>query len=126
MPLRRSCLPLAVLMMATGAWADSTPDYERDIKPIFKEHCGSCHSQLKQKGGLRLDAGALIHKGGKHGPALATGGSDKSLIMQRLLSADPEERMPNEGKPLPTEKIDLLRRWIDSGAAFPKDEVVPR
>jgi hypothetical protein len=38
-------------------------DYARDIKPLLKERCVSCHGSVKQKGDLRLDAGALIDKG---------------------------------------------------------------
>jgi hypothetical protein len=37
-------------------------DYEKDIKPLLKERCVSCHGSVKQKGDLRLDAGALIDK----------------------------------------------------------------
>jgi len=116
----------AVLMTVAAARAAGTPNYEAEIKPLFKEYCGACHSQLKQKGGLRLDAGTLILKGGKHGAAMTPGQSDQSLIIQRITSSDVEERMPQEGKPLSAEKIELLRRWIESGARFPKDEIVAR
>ena len=101
------------------------PDYERDIRPILRERCYSCHSGVKQKGGLRLDAGALIHKGGKDGPVLVAGRSAESALVKRVLSQDDDERMPPEGKPLPADKIAVLQRWIDAGAAFPKDEIVP-
>ena len=100
---------------------DPSPDYEREIKPLLKEHCASCHGQMKQKGGLRLDAGALILKGGKHGSVLSS-----NELMKRVLATDEDKRMPQEGKPLPPEKIELLRRWIDAGAVFPKDEAIPR
>lgn len=112
--------------MATFVHAEPAPDYERDIKPIFKERCASCHSQLKQKGGLRLDTGALIAKGGRHGASISAGKSDKSLLMERLLSTDEDLQMPQEGKPLSAEKIDLIRRWIDAGAVFPKAEVIAK
>ncbi len=45
--------------------------------------------------------------------------------MHRVLASDENERMPPEGKPLSPEDIELLRRWIDNGAAFPKDEAIP-
>ena len=102
------------------------PDYRTEILPILKEHCASCHGQVRQRNGLRLDAGALILKGGKHGQTVVPGNSAGSLLMQKLLATNAEDRMPQEAKPLPPEKVDLLRRWIDSGAEFPKDEVAPR
>jgi len=113
------------MMTAKALCAEPPPDYERDIKPIFKERCGSCHGQMKQKGGLRLDAGSLILKGGKHGAAIAIGKGDESLLLQRVLETNEDKRMPQEAPPLPPEKIDLLRRWIASGAAFPKNETIP-
>ena len=58
--------------------------YEREIKPLLAEHCYSCHSRLKQKGDLRLDAGALIHKGGSDGPAVIAGKSDESEMIKRI------------------------------------------
>ena len=59
----------AVLTIGPGALGAS-PDYERDIKPLLRERCYSCHGGVKQKGGLRLDSGSLIHKGGEDGPAV--------------------------------------------------------
>ena len=101
------------------------PDYERDIKPLLQQRCYACHSRLKSKGGLRLDAGALIHKGGKDGPAFVAGRSTESLLIEKVLAKDEDERMPPEGKALTTEEVALLRAWIDAGAQYPKNEVVP-
>jgi hypothetical protein len=125
--LARAVVPfgVAVLIANGSGLLGASPDYERDIKPLLRERCYSCHSGVKQKGGLRLDAGALIHKGGEDGPAIVAGRSGKSPLVKRVLSHDDDERMPPEGKPLPPDKIALLQRWIDGGAAFPKDEIVP-
>lgn len=125
---RPTCAAVAALLCGAGwgARAASTPDYEREIKAVLREHCVSCHGPVKQKGGLRLDAAILIEKGGKHGAALVAGDSSGSLLMERVLAADEEKRMPQDAKPLPAEKIELLRRWIDSGAAHPKNEVVAK
>ncbi|MEO8427084.1 MAG: PSD1 and planctomycete cytochrome C domain-containing protein [Verrucomicrobiota bacterium] len=106
--------------------AASSTAYERDIKPILQQRCYSCHSRLKQKSELRLDAGALIGKGGKHGSAIVAGRSAESPLLQRVLSTVEDERMPPEGKPLTPDQIALLRRWIDDGARYPKDEVIPQ
>jgi hypothetical protein len=121
-------LSIAILSPASQATAatSTATDYERDIKPILRQRCYSCHSRLKQKAELRLDAGSLIHKGSKHGPVLVIGNSDTSPLIKRVLSNDEDERMPPEGKPLTAEQIDLLRRWIDQSAHFPKDEIVPQ
>lgn len=116
---------ISLALIAIAARASAAPDYDREVRPIFREHCVSCHGQLKQKGGLRLDAAALILKGGKHGAAIVAGNSTGSLVLQRLQSADDNERMPQDGKPLPADKIETLKRWIDAGAVAPKNEPVP-
>jgi hypothetical protein len=107
-----------VFIAATFAVPALATDYEGDIKVLLKNRCVSCHGPLKQKAGLRLDAGSLIHKGGNDGPVL-----DK--IISLVSSGDEEERMPPEGSPLSPEEIGTLEKWIAKGAPFPKDEVVP-
>ncbi|HVW00825.1 MAG TPA: PSD1 and planctomycete cytochrome C domain-containing protein, partial [Planctomycetaceae bacterium] len=99
--------------------------YQKDVKPLLQARCGSCHGSVKQKGDLRLDAGALILKGGS-GPVVVPGKSDESELIARVLSPDDNERMPPEGARLSAAQVDLLRGWIDAGAAYPQDEVIPR
>ncbi|GDY21991.1 hypothetical protein LBMAG56_33380 [Verrucomicrobiota bacterium] len=116
---------VTLLLAAAMPFRTSAADYERDIKPLLQQRCYSCHSRLKQKGDLRLDAGVFIHKGGKHGPAVVPGKSAASHLLQRVLATDETERMPPEGKPLTPEQIELLKAWIDAGARFPSSEVAP-
>ncbi|MFO0903867.1 MAG: PSD1 and planctomycete cytochrome C domain-containing protein [Pirellulales bacterium] len=101
--------------------ADSI-DYEKQIKPIFAARCVACHGALKQAAGLRLDTAAAAMAGGDGGPALRAKEADASLLVQRLNSSDPEQRMPQEGEPLKPEQIELVRRWINEGATAPVDE----
>jgi len=105
--------------------AGAAVDYEKDIKALFQERCISCHGSVKQKGGLRLDAGALMVKGGKH-PVIVTGDSQRSALLERLLTDDEDERMPPEGKRLTTGQIEQVRQWIDGGAVYPQDEAIPK
>ena len=119
-----ACAPLLFLGLPLFAGA-AAPDYTQDIKPIFQKHCHSCHGRLKQKSDLRLDAGVLIRKGGKHGPVVVSGNSQESELVKRVTSTVEDERMPPEGKPLDSAQVALLAAWIDAGAAFPADEKVP-
>lgn len=106
---QRGVAAIAFVLLTAPAAQAATVDYAKDIKVIFKERCVSCHGSVKQKGGLRLDAGALILKGGKH-PVVEPGNSSRSALMERVLSADDEERMPPEGKRLTAGQIGLRRR----------------
>ncbi len=111
---------LCLLPMVIGA--AEPVDYLRDIKPVLKERCFSCHAALKQEGGLRLDTAALIHKGGESGPAITVSDVDASQLMIRITSKDAAERMPPGGDPLKPEQTAAIREWIIQGAKSPGDE----
>jgi Protein of unknown function (DUF1549)/Protein of unknown function (DUF1553)/Planctomycete cytochrome C len=92
--------------------------FEQNIRPILAQSCYSCHSDKKQKGGLRLDSLAAVLKGGKTGPAVVPGKPDESLLVDAINYAGPE--MPPTGKLAP-EKVAVLTRWISLGAPWPRD-----
>jgi mono/diheme cytochrome c family protein len=99
-----------------------TADYSRDIKPVFQERCYACHGALKQKAGLRLDTALNIRKGSKDGLIVVPGDPGNSELMARILSSDPEERMPPEGALLKPEEIEGISKWIADGAPAPEGE----
>jgi len=108
------------------AFADETPaEYLNKVKPLLKGRCYACHGALKQEAELRLDTAALIRQGGDSGAVIAPGDlASSSLLLQRVSSTDVASRMPpeHEGEPFKAEEIELLRRWIASGAPAPDDE----
>ena len=57
----------AIVVLASQAYAlePAKVDFASQIKPILVKNCISCHGVEKQKGGLRLDSGASIIRGGK-------------------------------------------------------------
>ncbi len=88
-------------------------DYERDVKPIFKQRCASCHGAWKQEADVRLDAGRLVPR------------EKREDLLKRVTSTDEHERMPPEGARLTAEQITTLRDWFDAGAPYPPDEAIP-
>lgn len=99
---------------------EDSPDFERNIRPLMKRHCGKCHGVDTQKSGLRLDAREPAFRGGDSGPVIVPGKSRESEILRRIRSDVPEERMPPEGPRLTENEIQLLERWIDTGAIWPE------
>jgi uncharacterized membrane protein len=92
------------------------------IQPILIDKCGSCHSAVKQKGGLRLDGKDWILKGGKDGKILIQGDAKASELYKRII-LDPldEKHMAPKGKPQLTEQeINLVHWWLSSDAGFEK------
>jgi len=93
--------------------------FEKQIRPLLVEHCVKCHGPEKQEGGLSLATRELLVKGGDTGAALVAGKPTESLLVDAVEYLS-EPKMPPSGK-LPAEKIEQLRRWVESGAAWPKD-----
>jgi hypothetical protein len=122
--MRTLFLWIAVFVLAASASAAGV-DYRRDVKPILAGRCFACHSAVRQKGGLRLDAAALIRKGGRNGAAVVAGKSAASLLVDAVLARG-RSRMPpeKEGEGLSRQQITTLETWIDQGARAP-DEPVP-
>ena len=103
--------------------AEQGVDYLRDVKPILKARCFSCHGSLKQEGGLRLDAVSLIAKGGDNGAGFVPGKPDESRLIAAVLGTGDTERMPLEGKPLRDEEIAKLKAWVATGAQAPEEAI---
>ena len=101
----------------------SAADYAEDIKPLLKKRCVTCHGPLKQKAGLRVDAGEWILKGTDDAVVVSPGDSAGSSLIDRVSSHDVDERMPPEGVALTADEIGMLAEWIDDGALYPQDEV---
>ena len=102
-------------------------DYTKDVKPLLKR-CYSCHSALRQKSGLRLDAATLIRKGGDSGPAIVVDKAADSLLIDAVKGTENEvSAMPPKGTAprLKPNEIAVLERWINSGATAPRNEPIP-
>jgi WD40 repeat protein/mono/diheme cytochrome c family protein len=95
--------------------------YRRDVAPILKRHCISCHTRNDPQGELNMDTVKLFATGGKKGAALTPGKPDESLAIQ-MVTGVKKPVMPHKQPPLSTAKIDTLRRWILAGA---KDDSEP-
>jgi WD40 repeat protein len=103
--------------------------YWQDVRPIFRKHCTVCHStrylnKPDVSGGLALDTYEVAMKGTTH-PVIHTGKSGASHLVELITTADAKKRMPLDSEPLPKETIDLIRRWIDTGAKEGVKEEVP-
>ena len=94
--------------------------FVRDVQPIFKEHCYSCHGEKKQKSSLRLDIKSEAFKGGdNYGESIVAGSAPDSPLIELVCSDDKDERMPPKGDGLQKSEIAILSKWIDQGASWP-------
>ncbi len=103
-------------------------DFVKDVYPIFKESCISCHGPEKQKGKYRMDTWEGAFKDTDYGPTIVPGKSEQSSIIHMVANqvddADASaERQAGAVEPLTREQIGILRAWIDQGAKWPDGPV---
>ena len=105
------------------------PNFERDVRPIFEQSCHECHGPSRQKGGLRLDQKAAAFAGSSFGrePVLVPSDLDASTLWWMVSEPNNPDRMPPMGeKPaLSSKQVEILRKWIEDGAAWPDDGATP-
>jgi hypothetical protein len=115
--------PLSFLLLAMGSGfgqllAVESPQFERDILPVFYHHCFACHSekQAKPKGKLRLDSAEAI----RGSDMIVAGKPEESELLKRVLlpHTDEEVMPPLKGgaQPLSDAERAMLRQWIADGA----------
>lgn len=106
-----------VAIVPVVAWAADppAPTFERDVGPIFRERCCSCHNPDRKRGGLDLSSFSQALAGGSSGEVVAPGDADASYLFQ-LVSHASEPKMPPEADRIPSDALDTIRRWIAAGA----------
>jgi cytochrome c len=110
---------VGVLAGGDPAAAQGTVQFERDVWPILKAKCVTCHGPEDHFNDLRLDSKERILKGSKNGKIITPGDPSKSPMYLRVsLPPDDLDIMPAEGDPLTAAQIDTLKRWIAEGADF--------
>lgn len=124
-------LPFALLAAETKIDVSKLPlpvprkvDFVKEVYPIFKESCISCHGPEKQKGKYRMDFREAALKETDYGPAILPGKSEQSAIIHMACNLIDEMMMPppsdkpGQSVPLTPEQIGILRAWIDQGAEW--------
>ena len=113
-------LVIGVIACSRGlVWGADPLYFEKDIRPIFREHCFDCHGATeKLEGNLDLRLVRLMKSGGDAGAAITPGKADESYLLDRLHSG---EMPPGEGK-VPAEQIETIAQWIAQGAKTSRPE----
>ena len=100
----------------------ASPDFNRQVAPIFKKYCNGCHNADEKEGGLILESFDSALKGSKRGSVIVPG---KSKLSRLLLTVEKKVKpaMPPEGNAGPKpEEIAILKAWIDAGAKGPSGQ----
>jgi len=100
-------------------------DYNLHVKPILSDKCFSCHGpdKAKQEASLRLDIDTAAFAGLRESPgkvAIDPGDLEGSEVFHRIISDDPEYRMPSKEShlSLSAKEKAILVKWIEQGAVY--------
>jgi mono/diheme cytochrome c family protein len=116
---------LAFLAAGLSAVASAAPVAFDEVRAIFEGKCLECHNPEKTKGKLLMTTREAFLKAGESGHALIGVAADQSELVKRLvLPKDHDDLMPPKGGPLPAAEIDVIRRWVAEGAAWPTGVVL--
>ncbi|NDE10949.1 MAG: DUF1549 domain-containing protein, partial [Chitinophagia bacterium] len=100
-------------------------DYNLHVKPLLSDKCFSCHGpdKAKQKAGLRLDIQSFAYAELPESPgkvAIDPGNLNGSELFHRIISEDPEYKMPSQKSHLvlSAKEKAILIKWIKQGAEY--------
>ena len=105
----------------SSGWFGHKVDYNTEVKPILNKNCMGCHGGVKKAGDVSFLFEHEMLEPGKSGKIpVVRGDADASEMMRRILSHDPEEKMPKNGTPLSDHDVETLKTWINEGAEWEK------
>ena len=117
---RWSIFSSLIAVFSVPLLADERVDFNRDIRPLLSDRCFACHGpdENTREADLRLD----IAEGVVQGDSTVVQANDleASELYQRIISDDVDIVMPppSTNKPLSESEKDLLKKWIEQGAAW--------
>ncbi len=115
---------LAPIVLSSQEAAQEPVRFGTDVLPILSTNCFACHGpdEKNRKAGLRLDIEEAAKSKRRSGFPVAPGQPEKSLIIARLTSSDPDLVMPppSAHRKVTPDQIETLRRWIAEGAKWGK------
>jgi WD40 repeat protein len=95
--------------------AQPKPNYEEHVKPIFRQHCFTCHGPDSPKSDLVVENYAGVMRGGASGAVIEPGDPEASRLW-KLVSHQESPEMPPKQDKLPEIALATIKQWIAAGA----------
>lgn len=108
-----------ISLLPTGAAESAVGiDFAHRIVPLLERYCAEWHIGVARQGGFSMNTREKFMAGGDSGAAgLVAAHAAAGEIIRRIRSADPAERMPADGEPLPNDAVASLVARVDGGVA---------
>src|SRR3984957_5276218 len=107
--------------VAPAAFAQSanpnTPAvFDKDVAPIFKSNCTSCHGESVKTKELNLESEDAALKGSESGPVIVAGKPEESILYKKVRDGS----MPMGKAHLSDQQIETIFSWIKGASDTPK------
>lgn len=113
---------LGVSTPARSAETEERIDFNSQIRPLLTKNCTTCHGGVKKAGEVSfLYRDDVLGQGQSGKPVVVPGAPEKSELLRRLKTDDPDDRMPppdHHPDPLPASDVALFEQWIAEGAEW--------
>ncbi|MFM7843634.1 MAG: PSD1 and planctomycete cytochrome C domain-containing protein [Planctomycetota bacterium] len=110
------------LLTGEASHAAGPVEFNRDIRALLSDRCFACHGPDKntREANLRLDTEEGLFRQGDSGKNIVPGKPADSVLVHRITSTDPAEKMPppDSGKELSAAEVQLIKTWIEQGAKW--------
>ena len=122
MKIEQAAVVLPMLLLSSCVTTDEPVSFQRDVYPTLEANCIPCHSPPEGKGymntGLNMASYEDLMRGSKYARVITPGDSRHSILNMLVEGrADPSICMPHGREPLSGDKVEMLRLWVDQGAA---------
>ncbi len=104
-----------ILTAAQFREARTAVRFTEHVKPILEERCLYCHNAKELPGKYSVETREEAMAGG----SIVPGNARESSFLLILTTGNHSAAMPSVGAAPPKQEIEVLERWIDSGAEWP-------
>jgi hypothetical protein len=118
----RSIVFTGIVLLTGCVKEERTVSFRYNVQPILRSNCLECHSPPNGEGylktGLSMTTYEDLMRGTIYGPVIVPGNSEHSILNMLVEGrAGPSMRMPHGRKPLDAQDAEILRLWVEQGAA---------
>lgn len=95
---------------------DSKPG--KNFEPVYKlfhDNCVSCHNDKNHSANIDLSTYDSVMKSGGDKPIVVPKKPEESNLLA-YIEGTKKPQMPLRGKPLKSDQVDLVKKWIKDGA----------
>ncbi len=93
--------------------SSTSPSFPEAVRPLLESKCFRCHGGSTIKAELDLSTLHGMKKGGESGPVIVPGDPGQSLLYEKIHKG---EMPPGKNDRLDVTEVDIIKRWIESGA----------